>query len=130
MADPEGQDFCVFVRDEVPAYKLYEIVVDAVNGKAVSRWWHEVLGGEYHEDDDGGYLLDVPGMPFEAFVFGDVPEAKTVKNRVHWDVDVDGPDGLAALLAHGATMVREKDDEIGWHVLADPEGNEFCVFPD
>ena len=128
MTDPEGQEFCAFVRDEVPAYKLYEIVVDAVDGLATARWWHEVLGGDLGEDDDGGYLDHVPGLPFEAIVFGDVPEPKTVKNRVHWDVDVDSEADLDALVAHGATVLRRRDDQIAWHVLADPEGNEFCVF--
>ena len=132
MADPEGQDFCAFVREEVPAYKLYEIVVDVADGPRIARWWHEVLGGDYGEEgSDGlvdGYLEQVPGLPFEGIVFGNVPEPKTVKNRVHWDVDVDGPEGLEALVAHGATILRARDEDIGWTVLADPEGNEFCAF--
>jgi hypothetical protein len=54
-----------------------------------------------------------------------VPEAKTVKNRVHMDVFGD-TDELVAL---GATVLRLRDDdERNWDVLADPEGNEFCVF--
>jgi hypothetical protein len=63
-------------------------------------------------------------MPFEGIVFGPVPEPKTVKNRIHWDVYGD----TAELLAAGATLLRRKDTEIRWDVLADPEGNEFCVF--
>ena len=51
--------------------------------------------------------------------------AKTVKNRMHFDVVGE----TWPLLAAGARMVREQDDEIEWSVLADPEGNEFCVFP-
>ena len=53
-----------------------------------------------------------------------VPEPKTVKNRLHWDVrgDVD------ELIAAGARLLRARDEEISWDVLADPEGNEFCVF--
>ncbi|MGW5716232.1 VOC family protein [Amycolatopsis sp. NPDC003865] len=53
-----------------------------------------------------------------------VPEPKTGKNRMHLDVLGD----KAELLALGATVVRERDDDIEWDVLADPEGNEFCVF--
>ncbi len=53
-----------------------------------------------------------------------VPERKTGKNRMHLDVFGD-PDEL---LGRGATLVRRRDDEIEWDVLADPEGNEFCVF--
>lgn len=132
MADPEGQEFCAFVREEVPASKLYEIVVDAADGPRIARWWHEVLGGDYGEEGSGdlvdGYLEQVPGLPFDGIVFGNVPEPKTTKNRVHWDVDVAGPAGLEALVAHGATILRARDEDIGWTVLADPEGNEFCAF--
>jgi hypothetical protein len=57
--------------------------------------------------------------------FTRVPEPKTVKNRIHWDVNVTD---LQPLLDAGAILLRPKGDEIGWHVLADPEGNEFCAF--
>ncbi len=53
-----------------------------------------------------------------------VVEPKTVKNRVHLDVVGDS----TALQAAGATLLRARDAEIGWDVLADPEGNEFCCF--
>ena len=58
-------------------------------------------------------------------MFGPVPEPKVVKNRIHLDVVAAD---LDALLAAGATVLRRRDDEIGWDVLADPEGNEFCRF--
>ena len=54
-----------------------------------------------------------------------MPEPKTVKNRVHIDVVTDDVD---ALIAHGATVVRGPGDGIDFHVLADPDGNEFCAF--
>jgi len=57
--------------------------------------------------------------------FNKVPEPKTVKNRIHWDVSVAD---LQPLLDAGATLLRAKDAEIDWHMLADPEGNEFCAF--
>ena len=82
-----------------------------------------------------------PGDPFDAtsgvgqgrrLLFQDVPEAKTVKNRLHLDVHA-GPDGLDALVERltglGATVVREVDQGPAghWWVLQDPEGNEFCA---
>jgi Glyoxalase-like domain len=77
---------------------------------------------------DGGewFEIDRPsGAPF-TMDFVAVPEPKVVKNRVHWDVTaVD----LEPLLNAGATLVRTPDGDIDWHVLADPEGNEFCAFP-
>ena len=51
-------------------------------------------------------------------------QPRTVKNRVHWDVQGSTPD----LLAAGATLLRARDDEIGWDQLVDVEGNVFCVF--
>ena len=64
-------------------------------------------------------------MPFE-MVFGGVPEPKTVKNRIHWDVDAED---VQLLLDHGATVLREpRRRRSAGHVLADPEGNEFCAF--
>jgi hypothetical protein len=130
MADPEGGEFCVFTRAEVPAYKLYEVVVDCVDSTATAAWWAEVLGVPVHSDDDEVWLEDVPGMPFEALVFDVVPEPKTVKNRVHWDVDVASAAAIEDLVARGATVLRTPDDDISWTVMADPEGNEFCAFTD
>jgi Glyoxalase-like domain len=123
LLDPEGGEFCAFVRDEVPAYKLYELNVDAVDPDRMARWWAGVFGVEPGNDGrEFWWVPDVPGMPFEAMIFAPVPEPKTVKNRVHWDVygDVD------ELLSRGAVRLV---DQPRWTVLADPEGNEFCVFP-
>jgi hypothetical protein len=127
LKDPEGGELCVFEREQVPAYKLYEIVVDSVDGHASAAWWAEVLGATVNDNDGEeafSWFDDAPGMPFE-MVFGEVPEPKTVKNRLHWDVDA--PD-VQLLLDRGATVLRKPDDVISWHILADPEGNEFCAF--
>jgi hypothetical protein len=64
-------------------------------------------------------------MPILTMDFVPVPEPKTVKNRIHWDVTVPS---VTPLVEAGATVLREPDADIGWHVLADPEGNEFCAF--
>jgi catechol 2,3-dioxygenase-like lactoylglutathione lyase family enzyme len=125
LTDPDGQEFCAFVRDEVEEYRLYELVIDAVDPHAIAAWWGRVLGGEYDDDADSAWLTEVPEMPFESLVFVRVPEPKTVKNRVHFDVDAAG---LPPLLEAGAVLLREKGGDIGWSVFADPEGNEFCVF--
>jgi hypothetical protein len=131
MADPEGNELCAFVREpeRVPAYPVYELVVDSADHARIGRWWADAFGVELHgEDEPWCWLEDVPGMPFEAWVFGGVPEPKTVKNRLHWDVYGDLQDFLDA----GATVLWEVPGRIrpvAWTVLADPEGNEFCVFP-
>ena len=126
MSDPEGNDLCAFVRgpERLTAYRVYELVVDAVDHVRIGQWWADVFGVELQRKEgvDWTWLEGVPGMPFEAWVFGSVPEPKTVKNRMHWDVYGD----VADFEARGATRLW---DGRRWTVLADPEGNEFCVFP-
>jgi hypothetical protein len=128
MADPEGGEFCVFVREGDIDQRLYELVVDSGSSEDAHRtaaWWADVLGGRLGDQDDFSYVDRVPGAPYESLVFGPVPEPKTVKNRIHLDVTTSD---LDALVAAGATVLRPQDDEIGWTVLADPDGNEFCAF--
>ena len=124
LLDPEGGEFCAFVRDgELPAYRTYELTVDAHDPEAQARWWAEVFGAQPTNGGEEYWSVGgVPGMPFESIVFDPVPEPKTVKNRIHWDVygDVD------VFTSAGAKVLAERPR---WTVMADPEGNEFCVFP-
>ena len=123
LLDPEGGELCAFVRPEpLPAYLTYELGVDAVDPERIARWWAGVFGVEAaNEGEPWWWVPGVPGMPFESIVFAPVPEPKTVKNRIHWDVYGEVPE----LLGRGATVLAVLP---GWTVLADPEGNEFCVF--
>ncbi len=127
LTDPEGGELCAFVRepDALPDYRIYEVVVDAADPVTIASWWAERYGSDVGHDQDQGFswIDEVSGMPWP-MVFPSVPEPKTVKNRMHWDVWGE----TATFLAAGATLLRGRDDEIGWDVLADPEGNEFCVF--
>jgi len=129
MADPEGGEFCAFVRepDKLPDYRLHELVIDCVEPRRIAQWWADVFGCPIDGREDKGWwwISDIPGLPFGDWDFVPVPEPKTVKNRIHWDVTVESVDDLVAA---GATVVRPRDDEISWTVLADPEGNEFCAF--
>jgi len=138
-ADPEGNEFCAFVREgELPHYRTFEIVVDSAEPEAVARWWAARFGVAAENADRQGdptpfwWIAGAPGFPtagpFFAMVFAPVPEPKTVKNRMHWDLYGDVDDFLAA----GARKLWEvpgRTRPIAWTVLADPEGNEFCVFP-
>jgi Glyoxalase-like domain len=127
LADPEGGELCAFVRDSdsLPDYRVYEVVVDSADPVAITSWWGEQYGCEVCHDRDRGFswIDGASGMPW-AMVFQWVPEPKTVKNRVHWDVWGE----TESLISAGARLLRSRNDEIGWDVLADPEGNEFCVF--
>jgi hypothetical protein len=134
MADPDGNQFCAFPPGRTPAEPgrpgtPFELVVDCGDSLAQANWWAEQTGGEVRKGgDDWGWVEGAEGYPFEAWCFNPVPEPKTVKNRVHWDVDLTAPDP-SALIEAGATLLREPDDDIRWWILADPEGNEFCCFP-
>jgi hypothetical protein len=125
MADPEGGEFCAFPRSEVPAERLHGLAVDSADPEAQARWWAKVYGVDVITNDGWFTLEDVPGMPILTMDFAPVPEPKTVKNRIHWDVSIPA---VGPLVEAGATVLRERGGDIGWHVLADPEGNEFCAF--
>lgn len=127
--DPEGGEFCVFTYDEPPAKKLKSLVIDAADHVAISDWWAEVIGGDVTHDASGySPLEDIPGLPTEGFDFVPVPEPKTVKNRIHWDVTLLEGATIDDLTALGATVLDPAGAHV-WTVMADPEGNEFCVFP-
>jgi hypothetical protein len=129
MADPDGGEFCAFVRQEVGSYRMYELVVDALDARACADWWAAVLGGTTIASEQGWHAIEgAVGVPFESIVFAEVTEAKTGKNRVHWDIEVDSFDAIADLVSLGARVLRHPDTDIEWTVMADPEGNEFCVF--
>ncbi|GAB3658732.1 VOC family protein [Actinocorallia lasiicapitis] len=126
MTDPEGGEFCAFVRDVLPADRIHGLAVDCADPAALAAWWGRIYGVEPHDNEGGGWwTLDaIPGAPFTTMDFAAVPERKTVKNRIHWDVTGEA----AELVAAGATVLRPRDAELRWTVLADPEGNEFCAF--
>ena len=88
------------------------------------------LGGD--EDRGWWWLEDVPGLPFEAMTFAPVPEPKTVKNRVHLDLAPavgTRDEEVSRVIRLGATQLADhrSPNGTGWVVLADPEGNEFCI---
>jgi hypothetical protein len=128
MKDPEGGELCVFGTPPDKPAGLMELVLDTGPDPApIADWWAEVLGVERQDEPDHGfsYLEGIPNAPFEDLVFVPVSEPKTVKNRIHLDVTTGD---IADLKAVGATVLRAQDDGIGWTVMADPEGDEFCAF--
>jgi hypothetical protein len=132
LADPEGGEFCAFPRDghpPDPPATLYELVLDTVDAdssRAQATWWAEVLGGKVEDDGRGfWWVAEVEDVPFATLDLIPVGEPKRAKNRLHLDVVTSD---VAALRAHGATVLAAPTDATPWHVLADPEGNEFCAF--
>jgi hypothetical protein len=126
------------------ALRWYTVVVDCIDIAAQSRWWAEALGWKpvYESPDEvvliPGYATPelVESMPWDrvppGLVFVPVADGKSVKNRLHIDLAPHTSDDrdaeIARLLAMGATRLDVgQAGDATWDVLADPEGNEFCV---
>jgi predicted enzyme related to lactoylglutathione lyase len=113
------------------AAKLTTLCIDASDVEKVAAFWSAVLGWDHFVDDDGDMVVaDRTGhSPFILLVLG-VPEKKTVKNRLHIDLNPVGADQdaeLERLVSLGARPVDIGQGDTTWVVLADPEGNEFCL---
>ena len=112
------------------AAALTEIVIDAADPSLLAGFWADVLGWERTDEDETGVEISPPAGGGPTLVFVPVPEAKAGKNRVHLDVNPVGCDQdteLARLHALGATDADVGQGDQTWYVLADPEGNEFCL---
>jgi len=111
--------------------QLAVIAIDAIRPQVVAEFWCAVLGWHVVEEDGDVISIgpqDKAGPSIDVIA---VPEGKTVKNRLHFDLRADGvstAEELERLLALGArrTDVGQGPD-VSWVVLADPEGNEFCL---
>ena len=111
---------------------IHSLTVDTPDPYALASWWSQVTGAPLAEDDfpgDPEAMVVLPAGP--PLLFVQVEDAKVVKNRLHLDLQPAGPreEEVRRLLALGARLVddRRQPDGTGWAVLADPEGNEFCV---
>ena len=107
--------------------RVETLSVDSRRPRETAEFWAAVLGWQITEQDDDEVLLKAPEGT--DLLFLRVPEDKVVKNRLHLDLR---PDDQAAEVARvealGATRVDVGQDEtVTWVVLADPEGNEFCI---
>ena len=108
---------------------LTEVLVDCIDTERVAAFWCEVLGWDVLDRDQGDVEIGGPGSDLH-IIFEVVPERKTIKNRVHLDVHANDGDQTAEvdrLIGLGATHVDVGQRDVDWVVLADPEGNEFCV---
>ncbi|MFK8850254.1 VOC family protein [Streptomyces sp. Ac-502] len=111
--------------------RFKDLALDARDHQALADWWCEAMGyvrrpsaaGEEQPRAWPVPIVDPAGRGPLIWI-NPVAEPKTVKNRMHLDVWGD----TGRLLRLGATLVRKRDEDIAWDVLADPEGNEFCVF--
>ncbi|UVS80725.1 VOC family protein [Actinokineospora sp. UTMC 2448] len=121
------------------ASKFTELAIDCADPHGLARFWCAVLDYEVQDADDDVVTIGSPAVPEgknrvgpvpPTLTFARVPEGKTVKNRLHIDVnptDRDQDDEVRRLLDLGARPADVGQGAESWVVLADPEGNEFCV---
>ncbi|CAL9350648.1 hypothetical protein SUDANB121_00470 [Nocardiopsis dassonvillei] len=122
------------------ASKFTELAIDCADPAGLSRFWCEVLDYEVQSEEDDFIVIGSPAAPEgrerpgpvpPVLTFARVPEGKTVKNRLHIDVnptDREQAQEVERLIGLGARHADVgQGDEGSWVVLADPEGNEFCV---
>jgi hypothetical protein len=111
--------------------RLAVIAIDAVDPEVVAGFWCAVLGWTILKREPGGITIGDDEQSWPMIDIFAVPEGKTVKNRLHFDLRADGlstSDELDRLLALGARRVDVgQPSDASWVVLADLEGNEFCL---
>jgi predicted enzyme related to lactoylglutathione lyase len=111
---------------------VQNVAIDCSDAYELARFWSEVTGCPPHPQNRPGdreTQVVLPQGP--VLYFNQVPEPKTVKNRIHLCLrpTTSREEEIERLLRLGATLVTDlrEPDGAGWAVLADPEGNEFCV---
>jgi hypothetical protein len=131
MADPEGNEFCVLDSLYAETGPIASVVVDCADPQAMARFWSQATDWTVQKlTDYSAVLRSATGVgPYLQFLRS--PDVKTGWNRVHLDIRPypgGDPEAEAARLrALGATNIDLGDSEISWRVMADPEGNEFCL---
>ena len=105
-----------------------QTIVDARDPVGLGRWWQEALGWVVANDAPDEFEIRPSPERLPGLLFLPVEEPKTIKNRLHLDFRPDDQEAEVRRLTElGATPVDVGQGEQSWVVLADPEGNEFCV---
>jgi Glyoxalase-like domain len=111
--------------------RLSSIAIDSAAPRALADFWCAVLGWQIVEQSDEVVSIAAADRTWPVIDFLPVPERKTAKNRLHLDLRADGVntnDELLRLIELGALPVNVgQSADAPWVVLADPEGNEFCL---
>lgn len=114
--------------------RLSHTTFDALDPYGLAQFWRQMLDWQVQEEDsykpgsDECYLVSPDGY---TVLFMRTPNLKKVKNRVHMDTvptgDATRDNEYERALRLGATLVADRREDLGWVVMADPEGNEFCI---
>ena len=113
------------------ALKIGWLTIDSKDPKKIGEWWKEALDLSIVFEDTDEYALTGKGRMGSQWniLFYRAPDDKKVKNRLHLDLipDTDREAEVARLEALGATRADIGQQDVTWTVMADPDGNEFCV---
>jgi predicted enzyme related to lactoylglutathione lyase len=105
-----------------------QVVVDSRDPVSLGRWWADALGWVVLNDSAEEFEIRPSAHRLPGLIFVQVPEAKESKNRLHLDFRPDDQQAeVDRFLRAGARRVDIGQGSVPWAVLADPEGNEFCV---
>ena len=112
--------------------RLTSVVIDSADPPTLARWWASALGWEVaHESGDESDVEPPSGEPGITLTFVPVQDKRVLKNRIHLDLRsntlAEQDDLIQRLMAGGAVEADIGQGDVPWAVLADPEGNEFCV---
>ena len=110
--------------------RFSELCIDCHEPRRLAEFWSAVLGWDITGSNGDEVEVADPDGSLPTLLFAHVPESKTVKNRLHIDVsprDREQDEEVERIRALGATPVDVGQGDVSWVVLADPEGNEFCV---
>jgi predicted enzyme related to lactoylglutathione lyase len=105
-----------------------QVVVDAADPMRLGRWWADALGWVVVNDEPDEFEIRPAPDRMPGLLFEPVSESKSGKNRLHLDFRPDDQQAeVARLLSLGARHADVGQGQQSWVVLADPEGNEFCI---
>jgi predicted enzyme related to lactoylglutathione lyase/catechol 2,3-dioxygenase-like lactoylglutathione lyase family enzyme len=132
LADPEGNEFCIIEPTNnflATCGRFGSITCDGP--REVGYFWSEALGWPLVWDQDEETAIRAPDGTGPFITWGPQDAPKIGKNRLHLDIapsaDVDQRAEVARLVSLGATRVDIGQGDVDWVVMADPDGNEFCV---
>jgi predicted enzyme related to lactoylglutathione lyase len=112
--------------------RISHLMIDSRDPETLARFWTALLRTEVERRFDGGrFVYLAAGDHGPAIGIQRVPEAKVTKNRVHVDLEVEDLEAMTRWVRqHGGSRVADHEAAgIHWRIMADPEGNEFCLVP-
>ncbi|MDX1620967.1 MAG: VOC family protein [Nitriliruptorales bacterium] len=135
FTDPEGNEFCVLSSGDVDQPEIDAFTLDSNDLDVLAPFWSSLLGwDEVARDHDSVRLRDPSGDAHDLLLL-ESPDEKAGKNRVHPDLipvaDPDDPEArereASRVLELGGSHADIGQGDVPWSVMADPEGNEFCI---